>query len=344
MIDNVRQSIRQVRMNADFPRYEKEQLKAHAAAAERQFSTARIEEDIRTIKEKASQAANGKFGKLLAALHQEGAILQHEIDRIQDTLDIFERDYRGTLDQLYIEKDELFQKKNSLLEENTRLFEEMQLLKQERSEKQESLDDAFHRLEYAKESIDDWYAKSERSTFFFGNAGRELPSHSFFGQSFGDLDGYKDDRGEAVADIGNFKDLIREIKDQQNENWERRQEIKSALDQVFMQINAVKEQIKATKADRSRMFEMKKEGFKPSALKKELSGKLACRADRIERINTLNNQCAAFVRESERQLGIKEREAQVVAMKAQKAVFLAEFDTLAKRDQRRAEHRKMWMG
>jgi hypothetical protein len=111
IIDNVRQSIRQARMNADFPRYEEEQLKAHVAEADRQFSTARIEADIRTIKEKASQAANGKFGKSLAALHQESAILQRDIDRIQNTLDIFECDYKGALDQLYNEKDELFKKR-----------------------------------------------------------------------------------------------------------------------------------------------------------------------------------------------------------------------------------------
>jgi hypothetical protein len=68
------------------------------------------------------------------------------------------------------------------------------------------------------------------------------------------------------------------------------------------------------------------------------------RVNLIERINTLNDQCSDFVLESERQLGIRELKAEVVAMKAKKAAFLDEFDTFANREQRRADHRKIWMG
>jgi chromosome segregation ATPase len=329
MFDGIKNFFHEVQIKADFPQYENSKLQAHVAEAERRFDTAQLEREVAAIKEGTCRAMSEKFGLDTAALNYEIAILEGEVRRTRGNLAIFERDYKWELNELHNRKKELRKEKDGLIEE-------MKALQEERTEAHESLQDAYDRLEAAKNSIDHWYSKSERTRWLFGNGGKKLPKHSLFGQSFGDLEGYKLDRGIAVSDIRNSKIEVSEIKGRQRRNKECREENKAALRKVFDQINA-------TEAVRQQMYELKQQGMKYSVLKKELSKYLSDHTDWQNRLHALEAESNTLTEEMECRLGIREREAKIAELKARKAQFLEEFHSPGSQESRRADHRKWWM-
>lgn len=329
MFNGIKRFIREARIKADFPHYEKLQYQAYVAASERQFDASQLVREVAKSKDTARRAANAKFEKETYALNHEIAILAQEICRIQNVLRIFQRNYTEELGELYAQK-------ALLLENKSYLIEEMRHLQRERSDEQRSLDDAYGRLESARDSIDSWYGKSERTPWLLGNGGKKLPKHSIFGQSFGDLDEHKRKRGNAISDINDCKEEVNRIKERQRDNKERREKNKAALNQVF-------EQIAATKAARAQMFELRQQGIKLSVIENELSQSEAYHADRKRRIDVLRTQYAAFIETLEWQLGVKGRQAEIAALEARKAAFLEEFHAFGSQDRRRADHRKKWM-
>jgi hypothetical protein len=329
MFDGIKRFFYEVRINADFPQYESSRLQAHTAESARRFDTAQLEREVATIKEKTCHAANEKFGVNTNALYGEIAVLEKDIRSTRWNLAIFERDYKSELNDLHTKKD-------ALLEEKDRLIAEMTALQEARSGAQESLQYAYDRLESAKNAIDRWYGKSDRTPWLFGNGGKKLPKHSMFGQSFGDLDGYKRDRGAAVSDIGNCKEEIGKIKSRQRRNKEHRDENKAAVTKIFEQINA-------TKAARQLMYELKQQGMKYFAIKKELSAYLSSQADLQNRLHALETQRNEFTEQMKYRLGINEREANIAEIRALKAQFLEDFHSLSNQELRRADHRKQWM-
>lgn len=329
MFDGIKKFFWEVRIKADFPQYESSRLQAHTTEAARRFDTAQLEREVAIIKEKTCHAANEKFGVNINTLYGEIAVLENEIWRTRGNLAIFERDYKSELNDLHTRKD-------ALLEEKDRLIEEMKSLQEERSGTQESLQDAYDRLESAKDAIDRWYSKSDRTPWLLGNGGKKLPKHSMFGQSFGDLDEYKRDRGAAVSDIENCKEEIVEIKSRQRRNKEHRDENKAAVTKIFEQINA-------TKAARQLMYELKRQGMKYFAIKKELSAYLSSQADLQNRHHALETKRNEFAEQMKYRLGINEREVNIAEIRARKARFMEDFHSLSNQELRRADHRKQWM-
>ena len=329
MFQRITKFFREVRIKADFPRYEANKQHAHIVEAERRFDTRQLETETRSIADQCLKAANEKFGLETSALQYEIATIESQIKSKQQTLAIFERDYKSELNELH-------DRKNALLDDKAPLINEMKVLQAERSSTQESLQDAYSRLESAKDSIDSWYSKSDRTPWLFGNGGKKLPKHSIFVQSFGDLDGYKRDRGAAVSDIGDCKNEISSIKSRQSANKRRRDENKEALARVF-------EQIDATKAVRQQMFDLKQQGVTPPLLKKDLSDLSTYLSNRSSLLTQLQNERRTFIAQREGQMGIWERKAAIEAIKARKAQFLDDFHTPFNHEARRTAHREQWL-
>jgi chromosome segregation ATPase len=329
MFDGIKKFFCEVRIKADFPQYESSKLQARTAESARRFDTAQLEREVADIKDKTCHAANEKFGVNTNELNGEITVIEKDIRRTRGNLAIFERDYKSELNDLHTQKD-------ALLEEKDRLISELRALKEARSGAQESLQDAYDRLESAKNAIDRWYGKSDRTPWLLGNGGKKLPKHSMFGQSFGDLDEYKRDRGDAVSDIVNCKEKIDEIKSRQRRNKEHRDENKAAVTKVFEQINE-------TKATRQLMYELKQHGMKYFAIKKELSAYLSFQADLQNRLHALESERNEFTKQMKYRLGINEREAKIAEIRALKAQFMEEFHSLSNQELRRADHRKQWM-
>jgi len=329
MFQRIKTFFRENRIQVDFPSYEAAKLQAHIAEANRCYDAGQLEKEVADIVKKCCSAANEKFSWQRSAIEQEIYPIRNKIQGKRSTLAFFERDYKNELNKLY-------EQKRFHLEEKTVLINEMKVLQKERLTAKESLNDAFDRLESAKDDIDSWYGKSERNQLFFGNGGKKLPNHSIFGQSFGDLEGYKDERDEAFSDIKNSKHELSSINDKKSVNKRLLEQNKGSLNKVF-------EQIDATKTARQHMFDLKQQGVKYQVVKKELSDLLTRLSALNSRLNQLQSEWSVFIKQMEIRMGIDERKTIITEIKARKARFLDEFHTPQNIEARRVVHREKWL-
>lgn len=132
-------------------------------------------------------------------------------------LAILERDYKSELDAAYTTLNEI---------------------RAELDECKKNLNEAYDSLKTAKSNLDSWYSKAEGN--WFGNGGKKLPKHAFFGQDLSDRDHYKSQRDSAAREVGRYKSERNHIAHRMNEAHARIKQIKEA---------------------RQAMFDLKKEGF-----------------------------------------------------------------------------------
>ncbi len=324
----VRQFVQDIRIDADYPRYELEQRRAHEAAASRRFDTTQLEREIGAIRRSAEAEGLAAFGPRINELGASIKALQPAITQLRWQLDLLTRDYRQELEQLYGEK-------ASLLETKQELTEQMEELRKERAEAHDELSDAYDELKKAKSSIDSWYAKSDRTPWLFGNGGRRLPKRSMFGQSFGDLEGYKADRSRACDEIGACKAAIADVVERQKANAMERAENREELNRVF-------ESIKAVKEARQCMFDLKDQGVRRHQVEAHLSGQVGRETALKTELERCSKAQAEFVKQRTFRLGIAERQSEVEEIKMQRSQFISAFDAPSKEAERRAAHRNWW--
>ena len=329
MFEGIKSFIRETRIKFDYPRFESEQTVAHQAEAERRFDIGQLQREVAQIKAHAVQAGDQQFGDEISPLRKQLAVLESDLQQNLEQLAIFERNYKSELDDLYAQKELLFQSKEDLLAESKRL-------RDERSQAHRELDEAYEDLEEAKNDVDRWYAKSERTPWLFGNSGKKLPKHSMFGQSFGDLDAAKSRRGDAVDEIGDCKRRITSIKGSQSEN-------KAELDRNRNEIGQVFENIAEVKAARQQMFDLKKEGVQPGVLRRIIRQLHSSKAGLEEEILTLEKRRSALVEETAIRMGVREREAAIADLLARKKQFLDAFHSEQSKATRQDRHRRQWM-
>lgn len=324
----VQQFVEGIRIDADFPRYEQELRAAHESTANRRFDTAQLEREIEVIQRKADADGCDAYGSSIHQLESSLYALQPEINKLRTQLELLSRDYRRELNELYEEK-------ASLLETKQLLFDQMTALRQERSRVQVELNAAYADLNQAKSSIDSWYAKSERTPWLFGNGGKRLPDHSLFGQSFGDLDGYKADRTRACDDISSCKAAIAEIARRQKANQALHLENKADLNRVFESISTVK-------AARQRMFDLRDQGVRRHRVEAALAEQVRHEAELQNDLNHQKSAMAALVEQQASRMGIDERRRAMSDLRAKRERFLAEFDQPPRRMERQQAHRDWW--
>lgn len=329
MFKRIKSFIRDIRIKSDYPRYEKKQLAAHLAEGERRFDIRHLQVEVSTIKRQASLTGDQRFGAEITQLRGQVAALEQDVHRIRGQLSILERDYKAELDELYT-------RKKKLLETKEELFVQMRSLQAEHIQARDDLKEAYEDLKCAKDEVDGWYSKSERTPWLFGNSGRKLPKHSLFGQSFGDLNAAKSRRGDAVHEIGECKDEIAQIRERQAENKRERE-------QNYAEVGRVCDKIAAVKAARQRMFDLKNEGVRHGSLRQELRECLSSHEDLKRRLSLLEGRRTAFVEESECRLGLREREAAIADLVARKARFMDEFYSEQSKAARVDHHRRQWL-
>lgn len=329
MFEGIKSFIRETRIRFDYPRYESEQTIAHRTEAERRFDAGQLQREVAQIKTQASVAGDQRFSNEISLIRKKLAALERDLQQNLEQLAIFDRNYKSELDDLYAQKELLFQTKEDLLAESKRL-------RDERSQARQELDEAYEDLEEAKNDVDRWYAKSERTPWLFGNGGNKLPKHSMFGQSFGDLEAAKSRRGDAVDEIGDWKRRVTSIKGSQSAN-------RVELDQNRSEIGKVFENIAEVKAARQRMFDLKKEGVQPGILRRIILQLQSSKASREEEILTLEKRRSALVDETEIRMGVREREAAIADLLARKKKFLDAFQSEQSKADRQDRHRRQWM-
>lgn len=329
MFEGLRRRFLDLRVDWAFPRFEQLALTAHMAEAEWRFESSQLRTQVELIRSRAAEAAKEKFSEETNALERELDELAPRLKLMQSHFAILTRDYKSEIDGLYKRKD-------ALIAESQVLGQSMEDLQRERANAQENLSNAYAHLQHVKDGISSWHNESKRSQWLFGNKGKKLPKHAIFGQSFGDLDDLKAGRDRAARAIGECKATINEIEARKRRVWEERQEKKSAVAAVHTQIDAVK-------VARGHMFDLRGQGLNPSNVGDEIAELTHVDTDFRARRTKVQAETSKFIKAVEGDLGIRDREAEILAIGRAKDQFVSEFHTEERRAARRREHRDQWL-
>lgn len=326
---NFQHLVRSARIGMDFPRYQAEQLVAHELAANRRYDTTRLEQEIQRIREVSESEGYRTFNVHIRYCESSIEAIRPTIFRLRKQLEILSRDYKQELNLLYQEKSNLVASKHML-------FDEMKSLQRQRSDAKENLSDAYDELDDAKSSIDSWHEKSQRTPWLFGNGGRHLPQHSLFGQSFGDLSGYKSERTDAYNGIDSRKKAIKKIVDEQKA-------INALLDQNRVSLDRVSKCISDVKEARQGMHDLHDQGVLLHRVQADLSAHLLQEADLKRELDRFTCAKADLIESHARRMGIEERKLAVAALIKQRAQLLASFDEPEQKADRKRAHRQWWL-
>ena len=229
MFDRMKRFFREVRVDLDYPRYDRQQRDDHEQKAQIRFSTEQLNTEKAKLLRKIESEANSKFNASIN--EKENKKKQHD-EAAKETeyfLSFFLRHYKEELNDLYADKEGLLSKKKVL-------YEDLSKIKESLSKAIYDKNKAYSELNHYKGRIDSWYAKSDRTPWLFGNAGKKMAKHSLFGQSFGDLDSYKYHRDSAFEKVRAAKSQIDNLKKVQDEIHRGIGSSKREIGDVFEQI------------------------------------------------------------------------------------------------------------
>ena len=215
-------------------------------------------------------------------------------------------------------------------------FDDLSEIKGSLSEAFDEKSSAYSELNHYKDRIDSWYARSDRTPWLFGNAGKRLPKHSLFGQSFGDLESYKYHRDSAYKDVQAARSKIGDLREDQHELHRVIGHVKEEIGDLFEKINQVKK-------DRSKMYELKKIGHQRKELQKkldELRNIISSLTGEIENVLQSKHE---FINQEKHRRGVVELEAKIRKIEAEKEQFLKSFDSEESRQNRKRAHREIWL-
>lgn len=329
MFQRIKSYIRDIRINLDFPQFESQRRNEYEQQAERRFLTKQLNDEKNKLFTKIESQASAKFDALLHEKEAEKRNYEAEANDTESLLSFFLRHYKRELDELYGQKDALLSTKGQLFEKKSEIRESL-------SEAFEEKDKAYSELKHYKDQIDSWYSKSDRTPWLFGNAGKKLPKHSLFGQSFGDLDTYKYHRDSAYSDVREAKNRIGDLKHDRHDLRAEIEEIKEKTGVLFRRINQVKN-------DRSKMYDLKKAGYNKNNLQSKLDG-LRIETNKLNtKINEIIENKKEFIVQEKHRYGVMELEAKIMEIDRNKKQFLDSFDLDENQRERKRLHREIWL-
>ena len=323
----IRHYFREVRMEIDFARYERQQREAHQKLAQSRFSTQRLALERFQLLDVIQAKANVEFGML--AEKDKMRRFEQEAEEIRCLLSFFLRDYKKEVGGLLTERDRLFLEKKAL-------FEELAVAGKLMSRAFDDKHEAYGKLDLHKDRIDSWFKKSDRTPFLLGNAGKKLPKHSIFGQSLGDLKSDKRRRDSAYLDVQEAKGRIEKLKKKQSD-------LHRAMDCVKKEIGVVSAQINQVKKDQSTTYKLKRSGHQEAALKdslRQLRLQISALSDEI-RVGMERKR--RVIEEEMRSQKLVSLEAEIKDIEERKELFLNSFDFDESKRRRKQVHREIWL-
>jgi hypothetical protein len=316
------------RIEADFPRHEKECRKKHNQKAESKFSILRLQKKVDKFVIKIESEASSIFKNNISNVRSRITKLKLKVQNKQKTLDLFRKNYKEILDSLYTQRKLCFLKKDNIYDNQKLLQDKLKVAFIEK-------DEAYDTLNDCKDSIDSWYAMSNRTPWLFGNGGNKIPNHSMFGQSFGDLDSYKDDRDKAYHDVELSKEKIGNLKSEIGQN-------KRNIDQLKQEIVNINLNIKKFKDERTRIYELKKDGITKASTKIEIDKLILDLKTEQSELDAQELAEKDFVFKKRKDTGVIDLEDKIRVILIQKEKFIAEFDSNKNHLSRINEHRTFW--
>lgn len=286
---------------SEYQAFEEQCHREYKAEADRQFATEELEEDLSRRMSRVRIDLEERYGRRIGDMREEVRGLPSLKSILQEQLAVFDRPYKSELDLLHGDL--------------TTLRAQMQQLYADKSA-------AHARLNTAKSDIESWHSKSKRTPWLFGNGGKPLPKHSLFGQSFGDLDGYKADRNAAVRDIDRISKRIGELK---------------------AQMALLQDQISAVKASRQKMFDFRAEGNHPGKIKREIRRVEGREQDLYRAIAELSATQAGAFETARAKNGVAELERAILDRKAARTAYMARFQDKQAKATRKSFYRNEWI-
>lgn len=279
--------------------YERECKKQWVADAERKFSTTHVEQDIRTRMAEPLRHVASTFSASISDLEGRRANVRRVVSEAKDKLAILERDYKAELDAAYTTLNET---------------------RAELDECRKNLSDAHDELNSAKSNLDSWYSRAEGN--WFGNGGKKLPKHAFFGQDLSDRDRYKSRRDSAARDVGRYKS--------------ERTRIEHRMDKARAKVQQIKDA-------RQAMFDLKKEGFDKRIITSAINtgnNDLRTIGEEIAQIEKLRDQ---FIHQTKLTLGVYDLEKEAERLRKEKDTRIKAYDSEPVILERKAKHRAEWL-
>lgn len=273
--------------------------------------------------------SQSRFVKKIDQITAAKQVSENQILMCKSFLTTLSKDYQHEINQLKKRRHDVSVEKN-------RTYQEIAAIKPQLEQAYSDKKDAYADLQDAKDDVDSWYAKSQRSPRFLGNRGKELPIHAFFGQSHGDLASSKDDRDTAYAYVDSCKEDIAELKAEKERLGELIASQKS-------EIKTLSEDINKLVADRESMSKLKAQGHTPQKLRNEING-LSLNIHQLQtEILILKNRCLEFVECDKHRRGFVSLQASIADLLKKKEAFIKDFDSLENQNKRTREHREIWM-
>lgn len=288
------------RLEVAFISHEREARRCHLINADSQFDIAGLKSKIAGIEKAIEREVKEKFDHKVSEIAAKEGHASSALATAEGNQRLLQRDFKTELAPLY---------------------DELERLKHELSGAYEEKSEAYERLSSAKNSLDSWYAKSDRS--FFGNKGKELPKYSFFGQSLSDRDYYKRQRDSAASDVSDAKSEIARLKGRKTE--------------VGAQIGSIKQ-------DRARMHELRDRGLNRKIAAENVDTCRSALADAtLERQNILRAQ-SCFATELAARHQITELQDQLNTLKSEREAFLKVFSAQEQKAKRRQDFERLFNG
>lgn len=293
--------VREQKIALDFINTEKALRLAHQQEARARFCTIALERQAADLQALIEAAAQQRFGQASLIQQRVIASLQQELATYQARQALLARDFKSELAGLY-----------ETLHANKATLQALYVDK----------DSAYDDLNDARESLDGWYGKAERTPWLFGNGSRALPRHSLFGQDLADRDRYKEERDEAYGAIEECREEIQALKKRNQALFKR---------------------IQVVKADRQRMFDLRQSGQNRHLVEQKLHDLRQSLQTALHQQQDLDTQRLAFVAQEQASRGVKSLQERIAVLTREGAAFLQAFEAPAAVAARQQQHREAWL-
>lgn len=328
MLGWIKTNVQNFRIILDYPAYEKKCRDKHLALAKSRYSICDLEANIADLSEKIRKKANSRFDEKIIWFNTKIRPYVNEIEKNNRILQLFQTNYKEKLDRHYSQKKQLINDKMDLISSIKHLRSELNHAYTEKSS-------AYGQLADAKSDVEDWYSQSEGSTWFGGNKGRNIPNHSFFGQSYGDLNSAKNDRDNAVDDISQSKAKIARLKKEVSK-------VQANIESMDTRIKKVENEIILINENRNEMFRLKKEGVSKQKLKDAIARDISRREQYQSELNKIRTAKDNFIHTEKIKSGVIDMKARVDIICDKKETFIAEFESEVAQLARKKDHRVQW--
>ncbi len=114
MFEGIKNFFRDIRIDLDFPKYERLCRYKHEQQAQRRFSTKQLDDEIKKLLATIESQACAKYNDLIVNKEAEKKRREINAAEIESMLSYFVRSYKQELDELYANNDAAVTKKSML--------------------------------------------------------------------------------------------------------------------------------------------------------------------------------------------------------------------------------------